>query len=341
MTCCESLGRTPETFQQELIDKACAHPRTIVLPEGHEDRIITAAGIVLQKGIAKLILLGDEQTIRTRSEQLSVDLDGARFLDPTDPELLDTFATQYAELRKEKGLSIPEARKTMEDLSFFATMMVHLRMADGMVSGAITTTAETIRPAFQFIKTKPGVTSVSGAFLMCLTDRVLVFADCAVTPNPTPNDLAQIAYASAQTARQFNIDPKVAMLSYSTGDSGTGPDVDKVAQATALVKKLDENLAVEGPIQFDAAFDETVAQTKLPGSLVAGHATVYIFPDLNCGNITYKAVQRTAHALPIGPILQGLNRPVNDLSRGALVEDIVNTIAITAIQAQDEPPAGD
>ena len=331
--------RTPLTFQYELTTRARSALRTIVLPETSDDRILTSAAIILARGIANLILLGDEAAIHARAGELGLDLTGARYQDPTDPALVERFAAEYARLRAHKGMTLEKARETVTDPSYFATLMIHERMADGMVSGAIHTTANTIRPALEFIKTKPGVSIVSGYFLMCLPDRVYVFADCAVNPNPTAENLADIAIASAQTATDFGITPRVAMLSYSTGTSGTGPDVDLVRAATELVRSRAPGLPVEGPIQFDAAVDEVAARTKLPYSGVAGHATVFVFPDLNTGNTTYKAVQRTAAALAIGPILQGLAKPVNDLSRGALVPDIVNTVAITAIQAQSEPAA--
>jgi phosphate acetyltransferase len=224
------------------------------------------------------------------------------------------------------------AADTVTDVSYFGTMMVHLGLADGMVSGARHTTAHTIRPAFEIIKTRPGVSVVSSIFLMALADRVLAYGDCAVIPEPTVEQLADIAISSAETASQFGIEPRIAMLSYSTGASGSGAEVESVRAATELVRSRAPSLSVEGPIQYDAAVDATVARTKLPGSAVAGRATVFIFPDLNTGNNTYKAVQRSAGAIAIGPVLQGLNKPVNDLSRGATVHDIVNTVAITAIQ---------
>jgi phosphate acetyltransferase len=331
--------RTPLMFEHELMKQARSDRRTIVLPESDEDRILRAADILLGRDIVHLVLLGDRGAITARADQLGLDLSRAKVVDPTDPELVERFAQEYARLRAHKGVTVDQARHTVTDSAYFATMMVHLGLADGMVSGAIHTTAHTIRPSLEFIKTKPGVAIVSGYFLMCLPDRVLVFADCAVNTNPSAQNLADIAFASAQTAASFGIEPRVALLSYSTGDSGSGPDVDLVAQATAILRQRDPELPVEGPIQFDAAVDPVVARTKLPGSPVAGHATVFIFPDLNTGNTTYKAVQRTANALAIGPILQGLRKPVNDLSRGALVNDIVNTIAITAIQAQADPAA--
>jgi phosphate acetyltransferase len=258
----------------------------------------------------------------------------AKIIDPRNEDLCNQFADQYAELRKAKGITVEQAHEIMHDVSYFGTMLVYNGMVDGMVSGAAHTTAHTVRPAFEIIKTVSDVSTVSSVFFMCLPDRVLAYGDCAIVPDPTPEQLADIAISSARTAARFGIEPKVAMLSYSTGDSGSGADVDKVRTATELVRARDPQLLVEGPIQYDAAIEPSVAATKLRESPVAGHATVLIFPDLNTGNNTYKAVQRSAGAIAIGPVLQGLRKPVNDLSRGALVEDIVNTIAITAIQAQ-------
>ena len=271
-----------------------------------------------------------------RAHELGFDISGATIVSPDDPETVEKFAAEFARLRARKGVTIEQARERMKDLSTFATMMVHFGMADGMVSGAVNTTANTIRPSLEFIKTKPGVTVVSSSFLMCMPDEVVVYGDCAVNPDPNAEQLADIAISSAETAEAFGIEPRVAMLSYSTGTSGSGADVDKVRQATDIVKQRRPDLMVEGPIQFDAAVDPVVGQKKMPGSEVAGRATVLIFPDLNTGNNTYKAVQRTSGAVAIGPVLQGLNKPVNDLSRGALVDDIVNTVAITAIQAQKD-----
>ena len=330
---------TPLMFEHQLMELARSNRRTIVMPESTDDRILESAAILTRRGVANLILLGDPTAVKTRATHLGLGLSGVEIVDPTDPELLERFATEYARLRSHKGVTVEQARAKMADLSYFGTMMVHLGMADGMVSGAINTTANTIRPSLEFIKTRPGVSVVSGSFLMCLPDRVVVYADCAVNPNPTAEQLADIAISSAETAANFGIEPRVAMLSYSTGTSGSGADVDKVRQATEIVRERAPELALEGPIQFDAAVDPAVARTKLPDSAVAGRATVFIFPDLNTGNNTYKAVQRSANAVAIGPVLQGLNRAVNDLSRGALVEDIVNTVAITAIQAQAGPPA--
>jgi len=325
---------TPLMFQYELFDRARTERRTIVLPEGGDDRVLRAAGVVLGGGIADLVILGDETAVRARGRELGVDLDAARILSPTDPELVPRFAAEYARLRAHKGVTLAQAADTVTDVSYFGTMMVHLGLADGMVSGAAHTTAHTIRPAFEIIKTRPGVSVVSSVFLMALADRVLVYGDCAVIPDPTSEQLADIAISSAATALAFGIDPRVAMLSYSTGDSGSGAEVEKVRAATDLVRERAPELPVEGPIQYDAAADAAVARAKLPGSSVAGRATVFVFPDLNTGNNTYKAVQRSAGAVAMGPVLQGLNKPINDLSRGALVKDIVNTIAITAIQAQ-------
>lgn len=327
---------TPLMFEHQLMELARSNRRTIVLPEANDDRILESAAILTRRGVANLVVLGDPSEIKARAIHLGLGLTGVQTIDPTDPELLERFAAEYARLRAHKGVTLEQARAKMADLSYFGTMMVHLGMADGMVSGAIHTTANTIRPALEFIKTKPGVSVVSGSFLMCLPDRVVVYADCAVNPNPSAEQLADIAISSAATAAKFGIEPRVAMLSYSTGTSGSGEDVDKVREATELVRRRAPELALEGPIQFDAAVDETVARTKLPDSPVAGKATVFIFPDLNTGNNTYKAVQRSANAVAVGPVLQGLNKAVNDLSRGALVDDIVNTVAITAIQAQED-----
>ena len=327
---------TPQMFTYQLLDRARSDRKRIVLPEGEDDRILKAAGRLLQRGVADLTILGEEPQVRARAAELGVDLSAAAVLNPRTSELCDKFAEQYAELRKHKSITVEQAREVIHDVSYFGTMLVHNDMVDGMVSGATHTTAHTVRPAFEIIKTLPDVSTVSSIFLMCLSDRVLAYGDCAIVPDPTSEQLADIALSSARTAAQFGIDPRVAMLSYSTGTSGTGADVDKVRTATELVRKRKPDLLVEGPIQYDAAVDPTVAKAKMPDSKVAGRATVLIFPDLNTGNNTYKAVQRSAGAIAIGPVLQGLNKPVNDLSRGALVEDIVNTVAITAIQAQGQ-----
>ena len=332
---------TPLMFQYRLIERARASRRRIVLPEGDDDRILRAAATVLARGIADITILGEPIEVRSRALELGLDLQAAQILSPFDAVQVDKFATEYERLRAHKGVTYRQAADTVTDVSYFGTLMVHLGLADGMVSGAAHTTAHTIRPAFEIIKTKPGVKVVSSVFLMALADRVLVYGDCAVIPDPTAEQLADIAVSSAATASQFGIDPRVAMLSYSTGESGSGADVEKVREATGLVRERAPELLVEGPIQYDAATDAAVAATKMPGSDVAGRATVFVFPDLNTGNNTYKAVQRSAGAVAMGPVLQGLNKPINDLSRGALVEDIVNTIAITAIQAQNAEGAAE
>jgi phosphate acetyltransferase len=324
---------TPLMFEYTLLDRARERIRHVVLPEGTEERILRAAETLLLRGVAELTLLGSEPEVRGAAARLGLDVSGARVLDPAEPELAERFAQEYASRRAHKGVNVDAARDIVADPSYFGTLMVALGMADGMVSGATHTTAETIRPSFELIKTPPGVSTVSSVFFMCLADRVLVYADCAIIPEPTAEQLAEIAISSAATAAEFGIEPRVAMLSYSTGASGSGADVDRVRTATRLVRERAPELSVEGPIQYDAAVDASVARTKLPDSTVAGRATVFIFPDLNTGNNTYKAVQRSAGAVAIGPVLQGLNNPVNDLSRGATVHDIVNTVAITAIQA--------
>ncbi|SDD20904.1 phosphate acetyltransferase [Auraticoccus monumenti] len=326
--------RTPLMFEYQLLERARSDRRHIVLPESGDERVLEAAAILLRRGVADLTLLGEENDVRARASALGFDLDAARVVSTRDPELLERFAAEYARLRAHKGVTPEQARERLVDGSYFGTMMVQLGLADGMVSGAVNTTAHTIRPALEFVKTRPGVRSVSSVFLMCLADRVLAYGDCAVIPEPTAEQLADIAVSSADTARAFDIEPRVAMLSYSTGSSGSGAEVEKVREATALVRERAPELPLEGPIQYDAAIDPSVARTKLPDSLVAGRATVFVFPDLNTGNNTYKAVQRSAGAVAVGPVLQGLNKPVNDLSRGATVDDIVNTVAITCVQAQ-------
>ena len=332
----ESRVVTPLMFEYALIERARSDRRRIVLPEGDDDRILRAAATLIARDVADLTILGDEAAVRARATELGIDIAAVQVISPNDPELVERFAAEYAKLRAHKGITLAQAADTVTDVSYFGTMMVHLGLADGMVSGAAHTTAHTIRPSFEIIKTKPGVNVVSSVFLMALADRVLVYGDCAVIPDPTSEQLADIAISSAATATQFGIEPRVAMLSYSTGESGSGADVDKVRAATALVRERAPELLVEGPIQYDAAADAAVAKAKLPDSAVAGRATVFVFPDLNTGNNTYKAVQRSAGAVAIGPVLQGLNKPINDLSRGALVDDIVNTVAITAIQAQGD-----
>jgi phosphate acetyltransferase len=324
---------TPLFFEYQLTERARENKKRIVLPEGSDDRILQAASEVHAKGIAELIILGNPKDIQRRAKELGLDISAAELIEIKKSKHYAACVAEYQKLRAHKGVTEAEAKEKMLDVSYFGTMLVQLGLADGMVSGAINTTAHTIKPAFEFVKTKPGVESVSSVFLMALEDRVVVYGDCAVIPEPTVEQLADIAISSAETAVQFGIEPHVAMLSYSTGESGSGAEVDRVRAATKLVKERAPELSVEGPIQYDAAVDAAVAATKLPGSSVAGRATVFVFPDLNTGNNTYKAVQRTSGALAIGPVLQGLNKPVNDLSRGALMPDIVNTIAITAIQA--------
>jgi phosphate acetyltransferase len=332
---------TPLMFEYTLLERARSDRKHIVLPEGGDDRILQAASTLLARDVVDLTILGDEHEVRARAAALGVDVAAAKVVSPTDPELRERFAEEYARLRAHKGVTLEDARDIITDVSYFGTMMVQLGLADGMVSGAQHTTAHTIRPAFEFVKTVEGVSIVSSVFFMALEDRVLVYGDCAVVPDPTSEQLADIAISAAETALKFGIDPRIAMLSYSTGESGSGADVDKVRAATALVRERRPDLLVEGPIQYDAAADAAVAKTKMPESQVAGRATVFIFPDLNTGNNTYKAVQRSSGAIAIGPVLQGLRKPVNDLSRGALVRDIVNTVAITAIQAQGAGTEGD
>ena len=330
----ETTAVTPLMFEYALLERARSNRRHIVLPEGSDDRILLAAGTLLRRDVVDLTILGDEAEVRARAAGLGVDISAATVIDPTAPALRERFAEEYSRLRAHKGMTVERARDIVTDVSYFGTMMVHLGLADGMVSGAAHTTAHTITPALQFIKTSDGVDVVSSVFFMALDDRVLVYGDCAIVPDPDAGQLADIAISSSGTASQFGIEPRIAMLSYSTGESGSGVDVDKVRAATALVRERRPDLLVEGPIQYDAAADAAVAKAKMPDSQVAGRATVFIFPDLNTGNNTYKAVQRSSGAVAIGPVLQGLRKPVNDLSRGALVRDIVNTVAITAIQAQ-------
>lgn len=320
-------------FENWLLERAKTQGSHIVLPEGDDDRILQAADQLLAKDICELTILGDPEAITARAAELGLDISRAHLKDPnTDPQA-EEFAEKFAELRKAKGVTLDEARETMKDISYYATMMIYLGLADGMVSGAAHTTAHTIKPSFQIIKTRPGTSVVSSIFLMVMRGRLWAFGDCAVNPNPTAEQLAEIAIVSADTASQFGIDPRVAMLSYSTGSSGTGPDVDRAVEAVRIAQERAPELKLDGPLQFDAAVDPVVAKKKMPESSVAGQANVFIFPDLEAGNIGYKTAQRTGHALAVGPILQGLNKPVNDLSRGATVDDIVNTVAITAIQA--------
>jgi phosphate acetyltransferase len=331
-------GITPHMFQYQLTKWAKSEIKHIVLPEGNEDRILKAAARLIDQKIVELTLLGDpvEITASIKRLGLTLDLNSIRIIDPVKSAYYEDYVQTFYELRKHKNVELEMARDTMTDVSYFGTMMVYKGQADGMVSGAIHTTQHTIRPALQFVKTKPGISVVSSVFFMCLPDRVCVFGDCAVNPNPTAEQLAEIAISSAESSRRFGIEPKIAMLSYSSGSSGEGADVDKVRRATQIVKQKRPDLKVEGPIQYDAAVDPVVGNQKLPNSEVAGKATVLIFPDLNTGNNTYKAVQRETGALAIGPMLQGLNKPVNDLSRGCTVDDIFNTVIITAIQSQQK-----
>jgi len=335
MRLARSAAVTPLMFEHELMERARADRRRIVLPEGTEPRVLRAADIILRRGVADIVLLGERAELTELAARVGADISGAEVVSPHDSRLRDRFATEYARLRAHRGVSFDQARDIVTDVSYFGTMMVHSGLADGMVSGAMHTTAHTIRPAFEIIKTVEGTAVVSSVFFMCLAERVLVYGDCAVIPEPTTEQLADIAVSSAASAAAFGVEPRVAMLSYSTGESGTGAEVDRVRQATALVRQRAPELPVEGPIQYDAAIDAEVASTKLPDSSVAGRATVLIVPDLNTGNNLYKAVQRSAGAVAIGPVLQGLRKPVNDLSRGATVHDIVNTVALTAVQAQE------
>ena len=324
---------TPMMFQYKITYMAKSAKKRIVLPEAEDDRILRATEIILRQGIADITLLGDPNSVQQRSLQLGVDISGAKIIDPWKSEKLEEYAQLFYESRKEKGLTLQAAKDAMNHKSYFATMMVQLAEVDAMVSGASHTTADTIRPALQIIKTHPDTSIVSSLFFMCLGTQVLVYADCAINQDPDATQLAQIAISTAKTALEFGLEPKIAMLSYSSGDSGSGEDVERVKQATALVKKLSPSLLIDGPIQYDAAIDKDVAKLKVPNSVTKGEANIFIFPDLNTGNNTYKAVQRSTNAIAIGPILQGLNKPVNDLSRGCSVTDIVNTVAITAIQA--------
>lgn len=326
---------TPLMFEYDLLQRAKAKKQHIVLPEGSEERILRAAEILLLRDVVKITLLGNEAEIRQKIQALALKLPNVDVIDPMTSELRPLFAQAYYEARKHKNIVYATAFDLMADVSYFGTLMIHLGFADGMVSGAVHSTQHTIRPAFEIIKTKPGTSIVSSIFFMCLEDRVLVYGDCAVNPNPSAEELAAIAISAADTAKMFNIEPRVAMLSYSTGDSGKGESVDKVREAVKIAQTLRPDLKLEGPMQYDAAVDFGVAKTKLPGSEVGGQASVFIFPDLNTGNNTYKAVQRSSGAIAVGPILQGLNKPVNDLSRGCTVPDIVSTVIITAIQAQE------
>ncbi|RXF71665.1 phosphate acetyltransferase [Arcticibacter tournemirensis] len=330
-------GITPHMFQYQLGKWAKSEIKHIVLPEGDDERVLKAAARLISQEIVNLTILGDASSIAAAVKRLGLDLDlnKVRIINPAQSEFYDDYVETLYELRKNKNVTMEMARDLMTDVSYFGTMMVYKGHADGMVSGAVHTTQHTIRPALQFVKTKPGISVVSSVFFMCLPDRVSVFGDCAVNPNPTAEQLAEIAISSAESSIRFGIEPRIAMLSYSSGTSGEGADVDKVRKATEIVKQKRPDLKVEGPIQYDAAVDPVVGKQKMPNSEVAGQASVLIFPDLNTGNNTYKAVQRETGALAIGPMLQGLNKPVNDLSRGCTVDDIFNTVIITAIQSQN------
>ena len=333
----ESKVVTPRMFQYSLIQKARKQKKRIVLPEGLDSRILQAAARLIALDLVELTILGDPQLIKNKcsAEGVALDFDKVELIDPVHADFFEDYVDCFYELRKHKGVTLEDAREVMSDVSYFGTMMIYKDHADGMVSGAAHTTGHTIKPALQFIKTKPEVSLVSSVFFMCLDDRVSVFGDCAINPNPNASQLAEIAISSAESSMNFGIEPRIAMLSYSSGSSGKGADVDKVREATEIVKQKRPDLKIEGPIQYDAAVDKTVGKSKLPNSEVAGNATVLIFPDLNTGNNTYKAVQRETGAMAIGPMLQGLNKPVNDLSRGCTIDDIFNTVVLTAIQAQE------
>jgi len=333
----KSEGMTPKMFQYNLVKRAQKSRKHIVLPESNDERILQAVARLIHLDIVDITLLGDKEKIKNIVEKhgISLNFEKVNIINPVTSKLYEDYADTFYELRKHKNINLHTARDFMADVSYFGTMMVYKGDADGMVSGAVHTTQHTIRPALQFIKTKPDVSVVSSVFFMCLEDRVSVFGDCAINPNPTAEQLAEIAISSAESSLAFGIEPKVAMLSYSSGASGAGEEVDKVRKATEIVKKMRPDLKIEGPIQYDAAVDMGIGKKKLPNSEVAGQASVLIFPDLNTGNNTYKAVQRETGAIAIGPMLQGLNKPVNDLSRGCTVDDIFNTVVITAIQAQE------
>lgn len=332
----EAEGMTPKMFQYNLVKRAKKHRKHIVLPEGNDDRILIATSRLLAMDVVDISIIGNKKQIENKVAELGIafDFSKVKIINPIESEHYEDYVNTYYELRKAKNVTLGMAKDLMEDVSYFGTMMVYKGDADGMVSGAAHTTQHTILPALQFIKTKPNTCIVSSIFFMCLEDRVSVFGDCAINPNPTAEQLAEIAISSADSSLAFGIEPKIAMLSYSSGSSGKGDEVEKVRAATEIVRKKRPDLKIEGPIQYDAAVDMEIGQSKMPNSEVAGQASVLIFPDLNTGNNTYKAVQRETGALAIGPMLQGLNKPVNDLSRGCTVDDIINTVVITAIQAQ-------
>ena len=327
---------TPLRFENSLFKLAAKDKKTVVLPESEDERVLKASEILLKSGAVNLILLGDENEVKFDAEKLGVNLSGARFINLEKNEYADRLTAALFEARKSKGVSIDQVRELVRDRTYFATMMVQEGLADAMVSGANTTTAHTIRPALQIIKTRPDSPLVSSSFIMCFAEEILIYADCAINPNPDARQLAQIALASADTARAFGLEPRVAMLSYSSGDSGSGADIDMVRSAGEIARNLDPALKIEAPVQYDAAIDPAVARKKLPNSDVAGRANIFVFPNLNAGNIGYKIAQRSANCVAVGPILQGLKKPVNDLSRGCGVGDVVNTVLISAIQAANE-----
>ena len=324
---------TPLRFENSLFKLAAKDKKTVVLPESEDERILRASEILLKSGAVNLILLGDENKVKFEAEKLGVNLNGARFINLEKNEYEERLTAALFEARKSKGVSLEQARELVRDRTYFATMLVQEGLADAMVSGANTTTAHTIRPALQIIKTRPDSPLVSSSFIMCFDEDILIYADCAINPNPNAEQLAQIAIASADTARAFGLEPRAAMLSYSSGDSGSGEDIDLVRSAGEIARKLDPGLKIEAPVQYDAAIDLAVARKKLPNSDVAGRANVFVFPNLNAGNIGYKIAQKSANCVAVGPILQGLKKPVNDLSRGCTVADVVNTALISAIQA--------
>ena len=324
---------SPAAFMYMLEGKAEEKPRKIVLPEGLDPRIIQAAVVCHERNIARCILLGEPEEVKRLASARGLELpDDMEILDP-NLELRKKYLDPMVELRKHKGLTEPMALAQLEDVSVLGTMMLATGDCDGLVSGACHSTANTVRPALQLIKTRSDAKLISSIFFMLLPNQVCIYGDCAINPDPNAEELADIALQSAASAEAFGIEPRVAMLSYSTGTSGKGSDVDKVREATRIAQEKRPDLLIDGPLQFDAAVTPDVAKQKAPNSKVAGRATVLIFPDLNTGNTTYKAVQRTANVVAVGPMLQGLRRPVNDLSRGCLVDDIVYTIALTAIQA--------
>ena len=327
---------SPAVFLYELINKAKQAKQRIVLPEGNDPRILIAADYLLKRGVVNITLLGKPEKIHLQSRRLELELPGVEIIDIDKAQKRENYAKQYYLLRQHKNVNLPIALERMTDVNYFAAMMIYCGDADGMVSGAAHTTADTVRPALEIIKTKPGVVKVSSIFIMCLSSRVLIYGDCAINPEPDSKTLAEITVQAAQITKNLGIKPKVALLSYSSGDSGKGESVEKVVRAMELVKQQEPELLAEGPMQYDAAVDPAVAVKKLPHSKIKGDANVLIFPDLNTGNNTYKAVQRETGALAIGPILLGLNKPVNDLSRGCTPEDIINTILVTAIQAQGD-----